>query len=59
MSLSFSKFLYAPAFPIEAVDGCIVLGDHPVCADYALITILVAEKVGDDIFAVAVADILA
>ena len=58
MSLSHSEFFHTPALSVECVDSLVVVSDVPVCADNSVVVVLVAEKVGDDIFAVAVSYIL-
>ena len=58
MSLSDSQFLYSPALTVELVDAHIVICDVPVGTYHSVVSIFIAEKIGNDIFAVAVTDIL-
>ena len=58
MSLSDCELLYTPAFAVECVDSCIVVSDVPVCADNAVIAVLLASEVSDDVLAEAVTNVL-
>ena len=59
MPLGHGQRLAAPALAVEGLDGGVVVGDVPVCADYSVVAIFAAEQVSDNVFAVAVADVVA
>ena len=54
VALGHAEEFVAPGLALEGKDAGIVVGDVPVGADHSVEAVLVAEQVGDDVFAVTV-----
>ena len=54
VTLCFTQIFNAPAFPLEQVDSLCIFGNHPVGANYTIISVFTAKQVSNQVFTVTV-----